>query len=86
MEDFIDDTDQPREDVSFHRQFNPDNLEHCYKFPNQIRDPRQAAYEDDKPHFGDAGNLKFMCLKIETMLSLINFKGLKNLSKNSKKL
>ena len=55
MEDFIDDTDRPREDVSFYRQFNPDNLEHCYKFPNQIRDPRQAAYEDDKPHFGDEG-------------------------------
>ena len=39
MEDFIDDIDQRRQDVIFYRQFDPDNLEHYYKFPNQTRDP-----------------------------------------------
>ena len=53
MEDSIDDTDRPREDVSFYRQFDPDNVEHCYKFSNQIRDPNQAVYEDDEPCFGE---------------------------------
>ena len=39
MENFIDDSEQPREDVSFYRKLDPDNLDDCYKFPNQTRDP-----------------------------------------------
>ena len=39
MENFIDDSEQPREDVSFYRKLDPDNLDDYYKFPNQTRDP-----------------------------------------------
>ena len=53
MEDFIDNTDQPKEDVSFYRQLDPDNLEHYHKFPNQPRDPVLAVHEGDEPYFRD---------------------------------
>ena len=36
MEDFIDDTEQTEENVSFYRQLDPQNLDHYYKFPIQI--------------------------------------------------
>ena len=34
MEYFIDNSEQPREDVSFYRQFDPEDLEHYHKSPN----------------------------------------------------
>ena len=46
MGDFIDDTDQQREGVSFYRWLKPE------KFPNQTRNPEDAVYEDDDPFFG----------------------------------
>ena len=52
MDDFIDDTDQSRDDVSFYRQLDPDNLEH-HKFSNQTTNPRLAVYEEDEPYSGD---------------------------------
>lgn len=52
MEDYINDTNQPREDVRFYRQLDPDNLEHYPKFPNQTRDPILTVYEEDEPCFG----------------------------------
>ena len=55
MEDFIDDTDQSREDISFYRESDPNNLEHYHKFPNQTTNPRFAVDKDDKPYFGDEG-------------------------------
>ena len=83
MEDYIDDTNQPRDDVRFYRQLDPDNLEHYPKFPNQTRDPILTVYEEDELFLEKrTHNLNFMCLKIEAMLRLINFQGLKNLSKN----
>ena len=52
MEDFIDDTDQQREDVSFYRQVDPENIE-CYsKFRNQRRNLKEEIYEDNQPYFG----------------------------------
>ena len=44
--DFIDDTDQQREGVSFYRRLKPE------KFPNQTRNPEEAVYEDTEPFFG----------------------------------
>ena len=35
MEYFIDNSEQPREDVSFYRQFDPEDLEQYHKSPNQ---------------------------------------------------
>ena len=53
-ENFIDDSKQPMEDVSFYRQFDPENIDHCYTdtFTNKTRDPRVAAYEDNEKFFG----------------------------------
>ena len=53
MENFIDDSEQPREGVSFYRKFDPDNLNHYRKFPNQTRDPRTAVYGDDEMYLGE---------------------------------
>ena len=44
MEDFIDDTDQQREGVSFYRQLDPENNEHYHRFPNQTRNPKEAVF------------------------------------------
>ena len=44
IEDFIDDTDQQREGLSFHRQLDP-------KFSNKGRNLKEGIYEDDQPFF-----------------------------------
>ena len=51
-ENFIDDSEQPMEDVSFYRTLDPENIDHYDKFPNQTRDPRAAIYKDDEMFFG----------------------------------
>ena len=51
-EDFIDDTEQPMEDLSFYRTFDHENIDQYNKFPNQTRDPKDAVYEDDGMFFG----------------------------------
>ena len=51
-ENFIDDSEQPMEDVSFYRKFDPENIDHHNKFPNQTGDPRVAVHEDDEMFFG----------------------------------
>ena len=33
-ENFIDDRNEPMEDVSFYRKLDPENIDHYYKFPN----------------------------------------------------
>ena len=53
MENFMDDSEQPRQDVSFYRKLDPDNLDDYYKFPNQTRDPGVAIYEDNEMYFGE---------------------------------
>ena len=56
MDDFIDDSDEQREGVSFYRQLessnqsrDPQNLNDYPKFLNQTRDPRVAIYKGDEP-------------------------------------
>ena len=53
MEDFIADEDQQEDDVTFNRQLGPENIEDYYKVPNQTRNPKEAAYENDSQYFGD---------------------------------
>ena len=50
--DFIGDTEQPMEDVSFYKTFDPENIDQYNKFPNQTRNPKDAVYEDDEMFFG----------------------------------
>ena len=50
-ENFINDSEQPMEDVSFYRKLDPENIDHYNKFPNQTRGPRAAVYEDDEIFF-----------------------------------
>ena len=51
MENFIDDSKQPKEDVSYYRKLDPENLNDCYKFAKQTRDPQVAVDEDDEMYF-----------------------------------
>ena len=51
VNNFIDDNEQRREDVSFYRKFDPDNLNHYHKFPNQTIDPRIPTYKNDELYF-----------------------------------
>ena len=55
MDNFIDDSNQQRESVSFYKQLespnrirDPQNLNDYPKFLNQSRDPCVAIYEDDE--------------------------------------
>ena len=59
MDDFIDDSNQQRESVSFYKQLefpnrtrDPQNLNDYSKFLNQTRDPSVAIYADDEPFYG----------------------------------
>ena len=52
MDDFIDDSKQPMEVVSFYRKLDPGNIDNYIKFPNQTRGPRVAVYEVDEMFFG----------------------------------
>ena len=49
---FIDDSEQPREDISFYRKFDPNNLNHYHKFSNQTIDPRIPTYKNNQSYFG----------------------------------
>ena len=49
---FINDSKQPMEVMSFYRKLDPENINHYNKFPNQTKDPRVAVYEDDEVFFG----------------------------------
>ena len=51
LEDFIDDTDQQREDLNLYRQLDPENIKHYPQFCNQTRNPKEVIYEDDQPYF-----------------------------------
>ena len=53
INNFIDDSMQSREDVSFYRKFDHDNLNHYHKFPNQTLNPRIATYKKNKLYSGE---------------------------------
>ena len=53
LNNFIDDSEQPKEDeLNFYRKFDPEDRSQYSKFPNQTTDPRVAVYEDDEMFFG----------------------------------
>ena len=81
MGDFIDDTDQQRESVSFYRRLKPE------KFPNQTRNPEGAVYKDDDPFFGveDTQPEFLNPMDREFFLPSINLRDLKVLLKILKK-
>ena len=60
-EKVIDDSEQPMEDVSFYRKFDPENLDHYNTFTNQTRDPRVMLYEDDEMFFGTENTQSELC-------------------------
>ena len=53
INNFIVDSELPREDVSFYRKLGPDNLHHYHKFPNHTIDPRIATYKNDELYFAE---------------------------------
>ena len=52
LDDFIDDSTQPQEDITFYRQLDPNNINDYPKFHGQTRNPIEATYEDDTPFYG----------------------------------
>ena len=52
LDNFIDDSTQLQEDVSFYRQLDPNDIENYPKFYGQTRNPIEAIYEDDQPFYG----------------------------------
>ena len=79
---FIDDTEQPMEDVSFYKTFDPENGDQYNKFPNQTRNPKDAVYEDDEMFFGTEDTQpELFAPENREHVDLISLKDLKNLSK-----
>ena len=80
MGDFIDDTDQQREGVSFYRQLKPE------KFPNQTRNDKDAVYEDDDPFFGIEDTQPELYYPTDReFVTFDKFKGFESYVKNFKK-
>ena len=52
LDDFIDDSTQPQEDVSFYKQLDPNNIENYPKFHGQTCNPIEAIYEGNEPFYG----------------------------------
>ena len=51
LDDFIDDSTHPQDDVSFYRQLDPNNIVNYPKFHGQTPNPIEAIYEDDEPFY-----------------------------------
>ena len=87
MENFIDDTYQQEDGVSFYRQLNPENVEHYHKLPNQTRNRNEAVNEDKELYSGteDTQPELYDPEDREILLVFINFPVLKSLSTNSKR-
>ena len=49
---FIADSEE-ESSINVYRKLDPHNLEHYNRFPNQIRNPISAVYEDDEMYFGE---------------------------------
>ena len=78
LNDFIDNSEQPGEDLSFYRQLDPLNIDHYPKFPNQTRNGLDAIFEDDTPYY----EKEDMRPELYTLEDFVNMLALKNLSKN----
>ena len=52
LNDFIDNSDQPWEDVSFYRQLDILNINNYPKFPNQTTNRIDAIFEVNLPYYG----------------------------------
>ena len=50
--DFIDDNEHQKEDVSFYRNIDLNDIDKYNKFSNQAKDPRSAIFEDGEIFFG----------------------------------
>ena len=85
INNFIDDSELPREDVSFYRKLGPDNLHHYHKFPNHTIDPRIATYKNDELYFAEEDQQpELYRSENRDRVELINFLALKNPLQNSK--
>ena len=70
---FIDDSEQPMEDVSFYRKLDPENIDHYNKFPNLI--PGLLCMKTMKCFLVlKTHNLNCMICKIEKLLNLISLR------------
>ena len=84
-DNFIDDSEQPVEDISFYKQLDPENINHYNKFPNQSKNPIDAVYEDDEMFFGDEDTQpELFAPEDRESVEFDKFVGFENLSKNSK--
>ena len=80
LNDFIDNSERPGEDVSFYRQLDPLNIDHYPKFPNQTRNGLDAIFEDDTPYY-EKEDMRPELYTPEDR-DFVNLLALKNLSKN----
>ena len=53
VNNFINDSEEITDGISFYRNLDPHNPDHYNKFPNQTRDPVSAVYDDDGMYFAE---------------------------------
>ena len=86
LDDSIDDSTQPQEDVSFYRQLDPNNIKNIQNF--MIRHVillRQFMRTTNLFTIMKTNSQNFTLQRIESMLLLTNSRALKDLSKNLKR-
>ena len=59
-------------------KFDPDNLKHYRKFPNETRDSKTAIYEDDEMYLGEEDFLALKNLLKNSRKTLKNFENSDN--------
>ena len=86
LDDSIDDSTQPQEDVSFYRQLDPNNIKNIQNFMvRHVILLRQFMRTMNLFTIMKTNSQNFTLQRIESMLLLTNSRALKDLSKNLKR-
>ena len=82
VHNFINDSEEITDGISFYRNLDPHNPDHYNKFSKQTRDPVSAVYDDDGMYFSEEDPQLELCAPEGMMLNLMILVGLKNQLRN----
>ena len=83
---FIDDSQQNKESISFHRERDPQNLNDYPKFNNQTRKPIEAVYSDIESYFGEDAQPELFAPEDRQSVESDKFQGFEKHAENLKKI
>lgn len=83
---FIDDSQQNKESISFHRERDPQNLNDYPKFNNQTRKPIEAVYSDIESYFGEDAQPELFAPEDRQSVEFDKFQGFEKHAEDLKKI